>query len=755
MSAKKAFVFLLLLLGLTATAVTYAWEPVPVSEDPLVRMPGTQPEQNVYLPNSDQCYNCHGDYDPVVEPWRNWSGSMMAQALRDFLFWPATTVAAQDAVWAVGGPNATDICLRCHTPIGWLGGRSDPTNGSLLSDADFDAVQCTFCHRMYDPFFDTTYAGTREGDDWSGYWDETDASDMPSSAAAWETYLQDSVEAAHITLFNGQSFFVNNQPPAGYIENGGGQYFVSDQNLRRASFADAEANHGMLYSRYHKSKYFCSTCHDVSNPVLLNLNANPQEPLPSETVPAYSYYHVERTFSEFMLSAYGQAGGAPGVGPFAPEIFDTSHPGDVIASCQDCHLRDMPGKGADKNGAVLRPVESVEHPQSGVPQHDLTGGNMWVPAILASTVPGSPNYDSVNDALLNQGPELLTLDLNAGLGLDPDALLAGVARAQQNLHDAAGITDFLYEPGSGEVSFRLQNQTGHKLLSGFPEGRRMFVNIRAYVGEALLWEVNPYDETVGTLKGLPPAYSPDSPPLAEHEFYVDALVYEVHLSSDLTGEEKTFHVALSTHRDKDNRIPPRGFLIDEAAARLVDPAWMGSSAPDYFTAAEYAGGYDAVTLSDYGIALPGADRVEVYLYYQTTSREYVTFLRDEINGTGNLTLWNPPPSGEPEAYIAQTDPFFAQLAAWGDTVWQLWEHNRDLPGAAPVFMVGASWQLVQDDGYAVQYDGWRGGEDADAFGGGFRAADAAGQWIVYRATQPSNYVTLLVCRGLIKDWPTR
>jgi hypothetical protein len=108
--------------------------------------------------------------------------------------------------------------------------------------------------------------------------------------------------------------------------------------------------------------------------------------------------------------------------------------------------------------------------------------------------------------------------------------------------------------------------------------------------------------------------------------------------------------------------------------------WLGAPAPDYFTAAEYAGGYDAVSL-----AIPtGATRIEVNLYYQTTSREYIEFLRDEINGTGNLTL---PGS----AYIAQTDPFFAKLRAWGSTIWQLWLHNRNLPGAAPVLMTQSVW----------------------------------------------------------------
>ena len=83
-----------------------------------------------FADKTDVCLNCHDGYDAAVEPGSHWKGSMMAQASRDFLFWSCMTVAAQDSIWAVGTPNATDICERCHFPIGWLEGRSDPTNNS-------------------------------------------------------------------------------------------------------------------------------------------------------------------------------------------------------------------------------------------------------------------------------------------------------------------------------------------------------------------------------------------------------------------------------------------------------------------------------------------------------------------------------------------------------------------------------------------------------------------------------------------------
>ena len=163
------------------------------TSDPLVRMPGTQPppEGDVTVEAPGRCFNCHAGYQPAVAPGHNWKGSMMAQASRDFLFWASLAVAAQDSAWAIGTPNAVDLCVRCHFPRGWTEGRSDPPNASAMIGSDFDGVQCDFCHRSYDPFYETTYSGTREGNDWLNYWDETNVSDTPSQPAADATYAED------------------------------------------------------------------------------------------------------------------------------------------------------------------------------------------------------------------------------------------------------------------------------------------------------------------------------------------------------------------------------------------------------------------------------------------------------------------------------------------------------------------------------------------------------------------------------------
>ena len=723
---KQAVIAVSVLLALLSP-VHSAWGAgPPVREDPLVRMPGTQPGQ-VTLQSSTLCYPCHGSGNSAwVRPnadqrgrsdyeeyniFKAWQGSMMGNAARDPLMFACFTVAAQDSIYAIGTPNAVDICLRCHFPKGWLEGRSSELNASAMTGEDYDAIQCTFCHRLNDPFYRTTYDGKREGNSWTVYWDEQNSTwilpQFRSQERALQTLLADRLISPTIRLFSNAPFYVNDNPfSILYTENGGGQYYVSPTTDRRGPFADVFANgmtptHNTLYSRYHKGKFVCDTCHDVSNPVMANLpqkNARPGDKvvLTTEKLPAYAWSHVERTYSEFRLSAYNTPSGAAGKGNFRPNTpkgtfpvngWETDQPGNKITKCQDCHMCSRWSIGSNEPNSPIRPEESTEHPDTWMPCHAMTGGNVWMTSILASIAPDNPNRDLGNVNLLIN-PNYLTMDVMQGTWQSLNsvqnppnvfaALDLAATRIRGVLGNASNITDLKYVPSSGALTFRVQNNTGHKLISGFPEGRRMFVNIKVYNGATLLQEINPYDYTVGTLKGL--ADAPTSPSLGKNELHSDPLVYEVKLGSTVTGEQKTFHFALATHRYKDNRIPPQGFNIAGAAARLSEPVWLGKSMPGYFTAAEYAGGYDEVALT----VPKGATSIEDNLYYQTTSREYIEFLRDEINGTGKLSL---PPS----AYVAQTDPFFAKLKAWGDTIFQLWDRNKNVDGGKPFLMTRGVW----------------------------------------------------------------
>ena len=110
-------------------------------------LPGTQPDTLTdEIPDSDSCNACHTE--PIYNAWR---GSMMSQAGRDPLFWAALTVANNYV------PNAGEFCLRCHTPKGWLEGRSHPADGSSLHSSDIsNGIACEVCHRMVDPVASTS-----------------------------------------------------------------------------------------------------------------------------------------------------------------------------------------------------------------------------------------------------------------------------------------------------------------------------------------------------------------------------------------------------------------------------------------------------------------------------------------------------------------------------------------------------------------------------------------------------------------------
>ena len=240
-----------------------------------LQQPGSQPPDMSGLEAVSKCDNCHGGYDSLVEPAHNWRGSMMAQATRDPLFWASVAVAEQDF------SGAGDLCLRCHTPDGWIDDRSTPTDGSALGSAHTDGVSCDSCHRMTNP----------DQSEWLG------------------------IQFPPFLANDGGS------PATGYF--GGGMYVLWPSNNHKfGPYSEVDANHNISQSVFHRSADFCGTCHDVSNPVVGDLAPGHGAPLalepgtysgvpgaPVETKAAfnnfpYQYGVVERTFSEHQASAF-------------------------------------------------------------------------------------------------------------------------------------------------------------------------------------------------------------------------------------------------------------------------------------------------------------------------------------------------------------------------------------------------------------------------------------------------------------------
>ncbi len=429
-----------------------------------IKLPGTQPEDNIVpLDEVGVCANCHGNYDQNVEPLHNWQGSMMAHAGRDPIFWATVAIAEQDF------DGAGDLCIRCHNAAGWLEGRSTPTDGSGLDEIkDRNGVQCDHCHRLTNPD-DSEHQGE--------HFDPFVANDA------------DEKLPGDITPVEGN--------------NGSGEYVVTFSNATKMGpYADANppaGAHAAQQSEFHRSPELCGTCHDVSNPVTgdlahnngaqvdLNYNGGIGVPLGDQVAfnyRPYEYGVVERTYSEHKASRLGDtrvsdypnlpADLQTGALKRAYDAAVASNPpnGDYTDgtlryfTCQTCHMPPVRGKGAGTPaaGRFAPPV------RDDLPKHDLTGGNYWMPEAM--------QWMDARGLLKFGG-------LTAG---EISGMNAGADRARANLEAAGSLS-------VNGNTVKVVNTTTHKLISGYPEGRRMWLNIQWFdANGALIREDGAYGD---------------------------------------------------------------------------------------------------------------------------------------------------------------------------------------------------------------------------------------------------------------------
>ncbi len=531
-NSRTSIVSAIVVSGLAVAAYSLSAQPVSPQLPTTIAdwtMPGTQElTLNVSLAPGDTCSGCHGYYDDAIEPYSNWAASMMGQATRDPVWYAAMAIANQDADFA------GDLCLRCHTPNGWLHGKSVPTDGSALDvfNGDMDGVGCHFCHRMVDPVADAANPAEDTG-----------------------------ILAALTTAIP--------------VEPHSAQYVVDPDDRRRGPF-NLGANfpyHEWRKSPFHQDSALCGTCHDVSNPaytkqldgtfVLNPTNAEHPTHIKGE------YFPVERTYSEWANSQFAleeiELGGLFGGNKTA------------VSSCQDCHMPDGSGEAAAPQwGAQFR---------NDQPLHFFNGGNTWVLKAIRSLY---PDFET---------------------GLTAVQVDNSIARAVGMLKNSAVLEASIK---GNQLNVRVLNNTGHKLPTGYPEGRRMWLNVRYLDGGGnLIVERGGYDANSATL-------TTSNTTVFEAELGVDAAV------AAATGvpEGVGFHFALNNVIHKDNRIPPRGFTnaaFEAAGAPVMDEEYLDEQ---YW--------HDSL----FGMPAGTAD-IQVRLFYQTTSKEYIEFLRD--NNTSNNT----------------------------------------------------------------------------------------------------------------------
>lgn len=432
-------------------------------------LPGMQPkEAGIEFAKVQQCKMCHGGTkNGDADPFFSWQGGMMAQAAKDPVFRAALAIAEQDV------PGVGEYCFRCHTPRGWLEGRSTPSNGSALNREDMQGVSCDVCHRLVDPLSDRA---------------------------------RELIE--HI--------------PPGY----GNAMIVADpRNIVMGPYDDAQGAmpHQAEKSEYHASSKLCATCHNISNPLFAK---------DVKTQPPYAFGHIERTYSEWLLSDYANRG--------------------KEGTCQSCHYDRVEGGGqASRFGSQHRDYFI---------KHGPVGGSTWVQDV--------------------------TWMLWNGQDMDKKAFEAGKKKALALLQTAARLD--LTQPSPQQVKLRITNRTGHKLPNGYAEGRRMWVNVRFLDADGVvIKEIGKYDQLEDTLFNekvtVPTLLDPKK-----------TTVYECH--PGLSPEQakkfnmppgKSFHFVLNDVIVKDNRIPPEGFNNARFKEHLSEPVAATYQDGQYWDDIEY------------------------------------------------------------------------------------------------------------------------------------------------------------------------
>ena len=280
--------------------------------------------------DSTDCRSCHGDYDPVREPARNWRGSLMAQAGRDPLFFAQLTTANQDVA------NVGYFCLRCHVPMSIVTGHANDSTGLSLDALDKDGVTCHFCHSLVDPVL---------------------APDSPPQDAAILQALAD------VPQFVGNAMFV-----------------LDPLGRRRGPLLDPIAPHETIRSEYHSKSEMCGSCHDVGNVATTrqpngtySYNTLDQRAPSSDP---WTQFPLERTYTEWKLSSFNAPGGVDLGGRFGGEG------GGAVSTCQDCHMPNQTARvcyfGPERPGMKL---------------HQFAGASASVLDMIAVQEAGNPEVD--------------------------------------------------------------------------------------------------------------------------------------------------------------------------------------------------------------------------------------------------------------------------------------------------------------------------------------------------------------------------
>lgn len=448
-------------------------------------MPGTQPNDLTLPPEPSSTCSCHDAFEPerMTEPAQSYRATPMALAALDPLFRAAFVVARQDR------PALTDLCLRCHSPGGWLNARSE---GDLteLTSPDLEGVTCDMCHR---------------------------------------------------------------QVPADPLLIGSGQYTISPLTAKRSQRGSAPfGGHQVLRSDFVGSSEMCATCHSLFNPAEASFGPDAE---------AYDGpYFEQRTYEEWRDSVYGKSN----------------------QTCVSCHMQKV--SGAAVRGGEVYP---------DLPLHAIVGGNDF--AVHAVRV----------------------LNPNLPIGREAAQVTEWV---KENLHRAAEleIRSTAVDVSAGApwaVDVRVTNKTGHKLPTGYPEGRRIYLEISLQLdGSAPVILSGGWDQESGNL-------IPD-PQLRTYETEHGRVENGVGV--------RTRHLILMNQVMNDTRIPPEGFVPQHED--MIPSGRDYGAQPPYRHWDDHGYSFEAPA-----VQATTTGTITVRLMHQSTDGEVIRFLTETAAGSVEAT----------------------------------------------------------------------------------------------------------------------
>ena len=582
---------------------------------------GTQPGLLWQSSPASECADCHRARtpDPAADafmPHSSWGGSMMANATRDPLFWAALDVANADAT-GIGKSGVGDYCLRCHTPRGWL-------NGNVVKGGSGGASGEAGCrlpgHYAANEGKSNDYAGVD-----CHYCHRVmptgpqGQAQMIGNANAWID------DATSCTTPDGSLY-------GGPCRRGPYPYASATDPL--------QPPHGWTWSKLHGESSMCGSCHDVTTP---DTDEGPLRTLiRADGSDSGRPFPIERTYTEWTRSLFADAIFRDGLGDAPPGI-----PAVAKAQpCQACHMRSSSDPLA--SACWMNPPGSRTN---NLPVHEFAGGNTWVPSIIKGEYGNALGRSSDYDRTVGWARAML----------------------QSSAQVSGDITAYTPPDGSSAGALGLRatvtNLSGHKLPTGYGEGRRMWLNVQVRdAGNAVVAQSAAYDPLTATLGTDAQA----------HVYEIKQGIWDT--AAQVCATERSgkaqFHFALNNCVAKDNRIPPLGFR-----PRTPDDPNGEEAAPVGYVYAETSPGsgvlvnHDTV---DYTFTLPAGAAAPftatVTLYYQTASREYMEFLRDEA--AANATpAENALCAGGPDRPFA-VGP---QGRSRGEFAYQLWNNAPNDP----------------------------------------------------------------------------